>query len=290
MDDKYPSEKKFLATQLSEEEKQKYQRLSIYADVRDYGDVNWEVLQSKQTEWSKLNKELEILIAQEKPKSVESEEATVRYWEQQLSDYQQKGSGEQYLLDQLKALEASYRAKVADIESKLQACRQNHHGKESFFSHRLQAAKQILDDRRNHKSAPRIKLEMKLAEPKKYIDDYHRRTKGKEDWDIFSKELRERKSIWTDSEWKRLDAEDASKKAAKVALPTLKVVMKQPKVVMKRTQTVTAICEEVLYSSIIEPALQTLCKASGLAEHSSAVASERATTEPSAQDPQRPLV
>jgi hypothetical protein len=280
----HPTEQKFLATQLSEEEKEQYHRLKQYAGSRMAKDDScFEIYQEKCSEASKIRKKLEIVLAQEKPKSVESEEATVRYWEQQLSDYQQKVSGETNLLDTLAQTEGNYIRKKAfleeqfkiqqqqmldnylqakqTLETRLEQSRLNRHGKESFFGHRLQAAKQILDDRRNHKSAPRIKLEMELAEPQRYINRYKEEVKGCEEWEELTKILNARKKIWTAAEWARLEREE----------PEVKPPPQQKKVMRSARKSAE---------------IQTQSVSSDPAEHSSVAASEGATTEHLAPDQQ----
>jgi len=257
----YPCWEKFVATQLSAEEKEKYDSLRVYQTPRlTNNDACYEIYQEKIDKAAPIKKKLAVVIAQEKPKSTESEERTVNYWRQQLADYKQsEGISEQYLLDQLTAIEQNYLAKKAVIESRLEQCRGNKVQKESFFTTRLQNAQQLLDDRRNYKSAARIRLEMELQEPQSFIDAYNKELHGVDKWKELYTDLKQRFIVWKTEE----DAKP---------LPPSQLPRVQKKVMKFARRSASD--------------LGTPAASSAPAEHSSEIASERATTEHSAPDQQ----
>ena len=295
MSDPYPSDKNFFAAH--PEDAEKYHRLKQYATPSLTTDIGYNIYQEKATQASAIRKKLDILIAQEKPKSIEIEEKTVRYWEQEYSSFQTKESSEKYLLGLLETIELNYQKAKQDIQNKLEMARANIHQKEKYFLNRLDAAKSLLDEKRNYKSAARIKLEMEYAEPKIYIESYKAEMNGITEWEAFSKYLTTKKKVWTTQQWKALDEKDAKAAAAAAAAavaPSPRVAP-APVVIRKGIKKVRSaeqierekICKEVL-NSIIEQvvALGTLSTSTALEGCNSVAASPCASLGHEVQDPQ----
>lgn len=290
MSDPYPSDKNFFAAH--PEDAEKYHRLKRYATPSLTTDIGYNIYQEKATQASAIRKKLEILIAQEKPKSLEIEEKTVRYWEQEYSSFQTKESSEKYLLGLLETIELNYQKAKQDIQNKLEMARANIHQKEKYFLNRLDAAKSLLDEKRNYKSAARIRLEMEYAEPKIYMDSYKAEMNGIAEWETFSKYLTAKRKAWTEKQWKALDMQEVEAKAPAAPSPR---VASAPVVVRKGIKKVRSaeeidrdiICKEVL-NSIIEQAmaLGTLSASSALEGCNSVVASPCASSVHEVQDPQ----
>jgi hypothetical protein len=144
----------------------------------------------------KYKKQLAIITEQEKPQSTEQEEKAINYWASQLADFRMKGDGEAYLLNLKEQVEAKYRASMADIEAKLQQCRANRQQKESYFSGRLQTAKDNLETIRTFKSKPRIKAEMELADAMSPIIHDDMVAEKKKEFELLTAELKTRQIAW----------------------------------------------------------------------------------------------
>jgi hypothetical protein len=212
----WPSDELFFATQLSEEEKALVARLSPFAN---YQEIEWVHQTAVLEKVSKCRKALAIIVEQERPQSTEQEESTVNYWTQQLNDFRMKDSGEAYLLNLKAQIEAKYRAAMADVEAKLQQSRANHHQKESYFTQGLQNAQHKLDAIRSHKSKPRIRAEMELADAEKPMIYDRQHSKWRDEYKVLKAKLDARKRVWYSEQMARREAAYQAQQAAATAAP-----------------------------------------------------------------------
>ena len=230
----WPTDDLFYATQLSEEEKARVEQLSPFAN---YQEIEWIQQPALLDKVSKCRKALAIIVEQERPQSTEQEESTVNYWTQQLNDFRMKDSGEAYLLNLKAQIEAKYRAAMADVEAKLQQSRSNHHQKESYFTQGLQNAQHKLDAIRSHKSKPRIRAEIDLADAEKPMMYDRQHSKWRDEFKVLKAKLDARKQVWKDEVMARREAAYQAQQAAAAAAPA-KPPLPKPHVVMKRKKEV----------------------------------------------------
>ena len=232
----WPSDELFYATQLSEEEKALVARLSPFAN---YQEIEWIHQSALLEKVSKCRKALAIIVEQERPQSTEQEESTVNYWTQQLNDFRMKDSGEAYLLNLKAQIEAKYRAAMADVEAKLQQSRSNHHQKESYFTQGLQNAQHKLDAIRSHKSKPRIRAEMELADAEKPMMYDRQHSKWCAEYKALKAKLDARRRVWYSEQMARREAAYQAQQAAAAAPLASKPALPKPHVVKKRKEVNT---------------------------------------------------
>ena len=115
----------------------------------------------KKKELERVKLDLSILKEQEGDVNTVEEERLVRYWKEEREREMVK-----------------HRNKIQAVEEQLARMRQNALETETYYNSRVTTAEENLERKKNARSKPRIKYEMKIAELEKFFDQKEKAFKG----------------------------------------------------------------------------------------------------------------
>ena len=153
-------------------------RLLRYGKYKDYSyrdELNEKSIkehEQKKKDLKRFESDLNILTEQEGEVNTSEEERLVKYW------------GEEKERETIKNQNA-----IRIVEEQLARMKQSAFEKEVYYANRLRTAEENLERKRNYRSKPRIRLEMKISELNKYFQDQDDKYKGHTEYQKVSDEI-----------------------------------------------------------------------------------------------------